>query len=64
MKVLIGRDEFLRRRFTVRWLFEPRDLWLGVFWNRVEGGIPRDKFLLVYVCFVPSLPFCIAWRMA
>ena len=75
MRVLLGRDAPPSRKLTVRWLFEPRDLWLGVFWNTtrrarktgIVGGadsIKVDEFLLVYVGLIPCLPFCIAWRMA
>jgi hypothetical protein len=34
----------------VHLLFEPRDLWVGVFWDRRNG----DTF--VYVCVIPCLP--------
>lgn len=30
-------------------MFEPRDLWVGVFWDR------RDDGLHVYVCLFPTL---------
>ncbi len=63
MKVLLGRDEIPRfHRLSVRWVWEPRDIWFGVFWNRVRAGGPEDCFLLVYLCLVPCLPVCIAWR--
>ncbi len=62
MKVLLGRDELPRRRFTARLLWEPRDIWLGVFWNTVKAGGPEDRFLLVYVCLIPCVPLALAWR--
>jgi hypothetical protein len=56
MKVLIGRDERPTKKVTLRWLWEPRDIWVGVFWNRAEG------FLLIYVGLLPCLPLCLAIR--
>jgi hypothetical protein len=75
VKVLIGSDALPRRRFTARLLWEPRDIWLGVFWNRVDdqvilhasetGKSPEyPTYLLVYICLVPCVPFCVAWRTA
>jgi hypothetical protein len=57
MKVLIGRDDVPHRRLTVRFLWEPRDAWVGVFTNRTAG------FRLVYVCLLPCLPLVFAWRL-
>ena len=34
--------------------FEPRDLWIGVYWRRYkEGG---RRFLELYICILPTLP--------
>ncbi len=63
MRVIFGRDGLPRRRVTLRWLWEPRDIWVGIFWNTVQAGGPEDRFVLVYVCFVPCLPFCLAVRL-
>jgi hypothetical protein len=75
MKVLLGRDELPRKRFTARLLWEPRDLWVGVFWNTVtdrvilhayEDGLETEypTYLLVYVSLIPCLPLCFAWRVS
>ncbi len=46
---------------TVRWLFERRDLWVGVYWDTewftewAEGVEECDR-LHLYVCIVPLLP--------
>lgn len=61
MRVLIGRDEMPRRRFTIRLLWEPRDLWVGAFWNRVKLGDVGDEFLLIYVCLIPCFPVAFCW---
>lgn len=56
MRILAGRDGMPRKRVEVRWLWEPRDLWVGVFWNRALD------YLLVYVCLVPCLPLVVSIR--
>lgn len=33
-----------------RWLFEPRDIWVGVYWKRFPAALD------VYVCLLPMLP--------
>lgn len=47
----------LRINATV--LFEPRDLWIGVFWDKAFDGTYD-----VYVCILPMLPiyFTIIYR--
>ena len=45
----------------VRLKFEPRDLWIGVYWNRdyhTRGPGPQGITVTtdVYVCIVPALP--------
>lgn len=36
-------------RIMLRFLFEPRDLWVGCFWDRKPGR------LLIYLCPLPML---------
>jgi hypothetical protein len=48
------------------WLkFEPRDLWVGVYWN-VTGAQelpnPLKRRIDVYICLVPMLPIHIRWQ--
>ena len=62
MRVLLGRDGMPRKRWTLRLLWEPRDMWIGVFWNRVQAGGPADRFVFVYVCVIPCLPLVLAVR--
>jgi hypothetical protein len=54
VRILLGRDE-VPTRLVVRLLWEPRDLWVGAFWNR----LPDNGLLLIYVCLLPCLPFVI-----
>lgn len=37
--------------------FEPRDLWIGVYWNPVSNLVWRT--LLIYICFLPT----IVWKI-
>lgn len=44
----------------VIWLaFEPRDLWLGVYWKRDTEGSGWQEHLTFYVCLLPMLPLVI-----
>jgi hypothetical protein len=65
---MIGR--LLRRRFLHRWtigrvglelIFEPRDLWLGVYWTTTDGALTGERWAMVYVCIVPCLPLRLSW---
>ena len=42
-------------RVAVSLSFEPRDIWIGVFWDR------RDGLTQVFVCLLPCVPVRIAW---
>lgn len=42
--------------------FEPRDLWLGVFFAHSEPAIPWTR--RVYICLVPCFPIVISWYPA
>jgi hypothetical protein len=41
----------MKRKPTINWFFEPRDIWVGVYWTR-----GADRSLLVYICLLPMLP--------
>ncbi len=67
--MLLGSSKIPARRVTFRLLFEPRDAWVGVFWNHVVDlywAPPRfsskARFLLIYICLIPCLPVVIAVR--
>jgi hypothetical protein len=48
---------------TVRLQFEPRDLWIGVYWSQVTH--PDHSWMYrrrIYVCIVPMLPIVYTGR--
>ena len=50
------------RLISVSLLWEPRDLWVGVYWDYHswradrEVGVDAGWYLQVYICVVPLLP--------
>jgi hypothetical protein len=52
--------------------FEPRDIWIGVYWRRGFGGWHWDVFDRelkvssvpwdVYICILPCLPLRLHWE--
>jgi hypothetical protein len=38
--------------------FEPRDLWLGLYWTREE----ERQTLKVYICLIPMFPIYVEWN--
>lgn len=38
--------------------FDPRDIWIGVYWNRVVEK--ECSALYIYVCIIPMLPVRVA----
>lgn len=51
----------------IRLLFEPRDIWIGVYWRRERRQF-GPGVLWVYICLLPMLPIRIRiqdrWRRA
>ncbi len=48
-------------RLWMQWPhFEPRDLWIGLFWDHpyYEMGHQRRNF---YVCVIPTIVFTFTW---
>ena len=43
--------------------FEPRDLWVGVYWNFSRSVESPYRRLNLYVCLVPTVPIivCFEW---
>jgi len=52
-----------RIRVTLKIRFEPRDLWVGLFWNITGLPSGRIRALHLYLCLVPMVPivFQITW---
>lgn len=58
------------RWFWPKLLFEPRDLWVGIYWNRQSTLVFERDFKYgseiiiwdVYICLVPMLPLRLMWR--
>lgn len=57
-----------RRRWTVRLIWEPRDLWVGVYWtnDRIMGdqGQHLENKRRIYICLLPCLPIVFTRREA
>jgi hypothetical protein len=48
-------------RAAVALLFEPRDLWMGAYWDTYWEG--PHKTLDVYLCVIPMLPVRISMQV-
>jgi hypothetical protein len=48
-------------RLSAHLLFEPRDLWVGAFWD-IKAMRGFGASLFIYVCLIPLLPLCFEWR--
>ncbi len=50
---------------VIKLLFEPRDLWVGVFWDRDAVPTPYGPLYTnyrVYVCIVPMFAIKVSWK--
>jgi hypothetical protein len=47
----------------VRLLFEPRDLWVGIYWRVIRFYQPprRPRRWDIYICLIPTLPIRVRW---
>lgn len=43
---------------TCKLKWEPRDIWVGLYWT-VDGGARQRRELALYLCIIPCLPLCI-----
>lgn len=49
--------------FDIYLKFEPRDLWIGAYWDLTKGTVKATyRCLKVYVCIVPMFPLCLSWE--
>lgn len=46
----------MSKEWTARILWEPRDLWIGLYWNRERHGGFIAEVLDFYICIVPCFP--------
>ena len=49
----------MERRLKVRLEFEPRDLWIGIYWESCVIG--KMQHYDVWVCIMPTLPIHIMY---
>jgi hypothetical protein len=50
----VGDGTGYSRKLSFRLLWEPRDVWIGAYWNRM--GL--DEWV-IYVCLLPCLPILV-----
>lgn len=41
--------------------FEPRDLWIGVYWTRIELISELVDEFRIYICLIPRFPIRLVW---
>jgi hypothetical protein len=65
-KTLLKYERFLRPSVALLW--EPRDLWVGVYWDKDASASFYDpsctileREYRVYVCLIPCLPIRVTW---
>lgn len=48
---------------NIKFKFEPRDLWVGVYWNLTKSIESQYRRLDVYICLIPTLliHLCFEW---
>jgi hypothetical protein len=56
------REDEYQVVFRVRVQFEPRDLWLGLYWKRerLRGYLP--PLWTFFICLVPMFPIVVQFR--
>ena len=48
-------------KISAKVLWEPRDLWIGVYWDRSRLGDALQS-VKVFICIIPCLPFRLHWK--
>lgn len=44
--------------------FEPRDLWVGIYWTFEKLAVVKDsdmRSFCIYLCIIPCLPIIFTW---
>lgn len=50
----------ITRRVAVELIFEPRDMWIGVFISDKTNRM-GEHWRALYICVLPCLPIRVAW---
>lgn len=58
----MSRNASRRRHWKVRVKWEPRDLWIGLYWTRILGHAPSADGMAFYICLVPCLPIKVSFN--
>jgi hypothetical protein len=53
---VVGGGKGYSTKVSVKLIWEPRDLWIGVYWQR-----DSVDDLIVYICLLPMLPVRLHW---
>ena len=48
-----------RKLETIKLKFEPRDLWIGIYWDFQKWAREPQSDLRIYICFIPMFPLYI-----
>lgn len=46
--------------FSIALLFEPRDLWIGLYWDRIEWVWGTNT--TIYIGIIPMFPIRVSWE--
>jgi hypothetical protein len=55
-RILSTAAKLRRSFFELDWLWEPHDLWIGLYWKRYPKAIE------LYIGIVPCLPIRVYWQ--
>ena len=48
-------------KFSAKIIWEPRDLWIGVYWDTSRLGDALSA-VRIYICVIPCLPIRLHWK--
>lgn len=61
MKKRVLWSNWVGRSVGVELLWEPRDLWVGVFWDKPMSKA-GDRYWVLYLTIIPCLPIRLSWH--
>ncbi len=44
---------------SIKWTFEKRDIWIGLYWKKHYSGLVNWAYLSFYLCIIPMFPICL-----